>query len=292
MMSMQTKSNYRVSLLVFGHLGKSAEISFSTINNLNCESICVIGDKSGIEWISKLSEKLNYQELCVHIPKHKDLDVLKLSGTEDNKYSDFGNERFIKLTTFKWYLIKDTLIKHPHLNYVLFSDLDVVWLKEPSLNYFDQFKNTFLFVQDDSPVNSQSVHACSGIMFWRNTQSSIETLDLLFDDQLNSNVKGKLIPDEPILNLWIRNLSLQDSFSLLPNKEYVIGHRFFHLILKFGFSFENLICFHANYVKGEKRKLKRIQILLNKIENGNYWKIHFPVEMFLKFLSKILERGI
>lgn len=287
MMNLQTKSNYRVTLLVFGRLGKSAELSFSTIKNLNCESICVMGDKSGIEWISKIAEKFDYQKLCVHIPERKYLEALNLSNTEENKYSDFGNERFIKLTTFKWYLIKDVLTQHQNLSFTLFSDLDVVWLKEPSLNKFAQFDNTFLFVQDDSSLKSLTKHVCSGVMFWRNNNFSKETLKFLFENQLNANTEGKLIPDEPILNLWIKNSSRKDSFMLLPKSEYVIGHRFYHLIMKFGFSLNDLICFHANYVKGEKRKLRRMKILIDRLNKGTNWVIYFPIEILLKVWSKL-----
>lgn len=291
MMNGQTNSNYGVSLLVFGQLGKSSEISFSTIRNLNCKSICVMGDKSGIEWISGISEKLNCHNLCVHIPSPKDLDALKLSFTEESKYSNFGNERFIKLTTFKWYLIKDVLNRHQDLNFTLFSDLDIIWLQDPSINNFAKFENTFLFVQDDSPLNNQTEHVCSGVMFWRNNNNSKETLKLLFENQLKANVEGYLFPDEPILNLWIKNNTKKDFYRLLPKSEYVIGHRFFHLILKFGFSFNNLICFHANYVKGEKRKLRRMKILIDRINNGTYWIIYFPIEILLKFWSMLIEKG-
>ena len=52
-------SDFSVALLIFGRLGKSAELSLKSIANLGAKKICILADKSGEIWIREFIKKHN-----------------------------------------------------------------------------------------------------------------------------------------------------------------------------------------------------------------------------------------
>jgi uncharacterized protein (UPF0332 family) len=254
-------------LLIFGHLGKSALISLQSILNLNPTKVCVLGDSSGLDWLLKSVPDSHRDSICIHNPPSKETFELNLNLSHEY-YSEFGKERFIKLTTFKWYLLLDALNKHGAIKQFIFSDLDVFWLNIPEPNIFLQakFKDNNVIAQDDTPKGSAKKHFCTGIMFWTNNSESKKLLDALFQYQLKSNLEGTL-----------------------DDRTYVIGHRFFYLVIPFIFRFQNLHAFHANYVIGERAKFKRLRIVQLR-HKGNYiWYFLFLSELLSFVISKLTK---
>ena len=218
-----------------------------------------MADYAGKSWVSEhISDDLK-PRLCWHEPHEKSLDALNLADTGMHSYSEFGQERFISLTTFKWELLRKSLNDHADIEYALFTDLDVIWLKDPSLEIEKVFRNPSIQVaaQDDTPKKGIQ-HFCSGVMAWRNSLENQHSLELLRSRQLERNISGDFIPDEPIFNQWFQEGNRKKVVPLDPRK-IVIGHRFFHLFLRKKFTFRDLQCFHANYVIGEERKRSRLE---------------------------------
>jgi hypothetical protein len=218
------------------------------------------------------------------------LNRLGLNSFGNEKYSEFGKERFIKLTTFKWYLIGNSLKTHEDSSGVLFTDLDVIWFQNP----FEQELNGAyrkILVQDDTPKNSEFIHLCSGIMYFPNTEYAIKLLGDLFSEQLEENFNGNLIPDEPILNKWFKKTGQDPThLSLLDKQRYLIGHRYFHFLLKQKTLRQRVVCFHLNYVIGEDRKNRRAKALASRMEDGAAWIFYATMDFVQVMFRRLLIR--
>ena len=283
------KPDFAVALLIFGRLSESAAISLKSIVNLYANKICILADTSGESWIRQYEKVYNLPTICVHKPEEVDLQSLGLDLREANKYSEFGNERFIKLTTFKWYLLSDILIQHSELNGALFSDLDVLWRKFPEeLDFFAEDKNGLALIQDDSPLKSKKKHFCTGVMYWKNSGISKGILNELFTAQKQNIQKGNLIPDEPTFNNWYISSESNEGIVSFPEKEVVIGHRFLNLCTNYNsFNYKNFSCFHANYVVGEARKFLLLKTLNKRINGDISWIIGMLRYIKIKVSEKI-----
>jgi len=268
-----SKPNFTVAFLIFGRLGESSAISLKSIVNLNPNKICILSDTEGENWIRKYEEEYNLPTICVHKPREADLLSLGLNSNEANKYSEFGKERFIKLTTFKWYLLSDIIMEHNELDGTLFSDLDVLWRKFPEVLYgYADDKKDLVYIQDDSPLKSEKKHFCTGVMYWKNSKMSKKILDELFIAQKLYIQSGNLIPDEPTFNRWYRDQQISEGVKAVSEKEVVIGHRFLSLCVnRSPFNYKSFSCFHANYVVGEARKFLLLNTLSKRINGEMTW---------------------
>jgi len=91
-------------------------------------------DKAGADWIDKEIRPVVSSRIVLYEPRESDLKRLSLANAISmTHYSDFGQERFIRLTAFKWDLIHRTL--RDSKSNVFFSDLDVIWLSLPTTDF-------------------------------------------------------------------------------------------------------------------------------------------------------------
>jgi hypothetical protein len=281
--------NFVIALLIIGDLGESAAISLESLVRLGASRLCVLSDGAGELWIKKYLKVYKLPQLCLHHPKESDLTALDLKFAESNKYSNFGSESFIKLTVFKWFLIRESMRTHSDTDATLFSDLDVFWTRLPSQVYFENRSSSYLaLIQDDSPRHTAKEHFCTGVMYWKNSKESEKILLELFENQKKDIKLGKLVPDEPTFNRWFKKSNRPRGIEPLFKNEVVIGHRFVDLCMRRNsFDFKDFSAFHANYVVGENRKALLLRSLLYRI-NGNY-KWLYGLSQFLrwKLVSKI-----
>ena len=288
MANLNHENKFAFALIIFGKLGKSANISLNSIVNTGVSRICITGDDSGLDWVDAQVSEYKKTTLCFHqIPKH-DLLKLKLDVSSMNEYSAFGQERFIKLTTFKWYLLKSVLNEHDYLDYVIFSDLDVLWLKNPTLSKLNSssLNGPTAAIQDDTPVGATEAHFCTGIMYWSNTSESTKVLESLYDIQFHENLRGNLIPDEPTFNKWFKSMTEPFNIELLNPGAYVIGHRFFQLLISRKWPFEEVIAFHSNYVVGEEAKYRRLKTIELRRNQDWRWAFFYLRELVIKLVQK------
>lgn len=281
--------NFTVALLIVGSLGESAAISLKSILNLGAKKICILADGAGENWIRQYQDEYNLPTICVHKPEEVDLLSLGLNFNEVNQYSEFGKERFIKLTTFKWYLLSDILMRHIELKGVLFSDLDVLWRKFPEVLKGDNDdKKDVAYIQDDSPLESGKKHFCTGVMYWKNSELSKKVLSGLFAAQKQNIQNRNLIPDEPTFNRWYRDGKNNEEIKAFSKTEVVIGHRFLNLCTnQNAFNYRSFSCFHANYVIGETEKFLLLNTLSKRINGDITWIFglirYLRIKIFMKF---------
>lgn len=283
------RDKFAFAIIAFGKLGKSARLSLNSILNTGISRICVAGDQSGMEWIESQIPESKREVMCPHeIPKHSLLQ-LGLDWTSKDEYSSFGKERFIKLTTYKWYLLQNVLDKHIHLDYIIFSDLDVLWLKNPSLKNFDSNSLSHLIaaIQDDTPVGAPAVHFCTGIMYWFNSSVSKKSLRNLYEIQFHENSIGNFTPDEPTFNDWFRSMGRPMHIETLNQDEFVIGHRFFRLLINK--KLKDVTAFHANYCVGEEAKYRRLRTIALRSSKDLRWILFFFRELVIKVYETFLK---
>jgi hypothetical protein len=279
---------YRFAILVFGQLGDSARISLLSILHSSTAVVCVAGDSLGIAWIKREVATKKSDRICIHsIPIHE-LINLGLSDNISLTYSNFGDARFIKLTTFKWFLLRDLLTKHNSLDFVVFSDLDVFWFPEAFKELsVEVSENLVSIVQDDTPQGAKEKHFCTGIMIWFNKNESVDSLTQLYDAQYSQIVKGNLIPDEPTFNKWYMQLDARKIVMSLNSQHYVIGHRFFDLVISRRIKFHEANAFHANYVIGEQAKKRRLRVVSYREKKNLLWIPLYFRELFAKLIEKV-----
>jgi len=187
-----------MTALLIGKLGRSAEISLMSML-LNYKNICLGVDEHGkasvIEFANSQNIEIN-ECFCFHPITSEKLQQVNLKVS--NTFSNFGESSFVKLTTFKWYLIQDVMKKHSDKDHIIFSDLDVFWKSQIKSLPVD--KKVLVFAQNDTPRNSIKRHYCTGIMIWKNNQKNRQILNKLYKIQLQNINQNILIPDEPIFN--------------------------------------------------------------------------------------------
>jgi len=251
------------------------------------QNIFAMADVAGAKWIQ--SEIIPHIKTKVIIlkPETSELAHLELTNALGQNYSNFGEERFVRLTAFKWLGILRA-IRQTRPEGVVFSDLDVVWLKRPEIEHHFETGEKFVYCQDDTPKNSTRKHYCTGIMFWPYSQENVSWLEELFTIQKNLIRSGQLTPDEPTFNsLVISDKKFANVVKSLSNQKYVIGHRFF-----FSFSsknFRKIIAYHANYVVGEQRKNDRMRAIILRSQKDSRWLIAYTMQLIRELSYRLVH---
>jgi hypothetical protein len=92
---------------------------------------------------------------------------------------------------------------------------------------------------------------------------------------------GEMVNDEHIFNFLINsNNSIKNTAGIMQKDQFVIGHRFFSVLLTR--AFKNMKAFHVNYVRGEKYKLRRMKILSRRSRMRQLFSIFLLLEFARK----------
>ena len=67
---------------------------------------------------------------------------------------------------------------------------------------------------------------------------------------------------------------------------YVIGHRFFQLLISRKLPFEEVIAFHSNYVVGEEAKYRRLKTIELRRNQDWKWAFFYLRELVIKLVQK------
>lgn len=278
-----------VAILAFGNLGKASKRSLLSIRNLSPTHIYVMCDSAGKQWTQQLvAEFKNCHFIFLH-PKKTTLAKIMLESLDNPSYAHFGQERFIRITTLKWTLLYEVLTK-TEAAWVLFTDLDVVWTTRANKLFYDFPKQFNIAIQDDTPKKRTNPYFCTGIMLWRKNDWSVETVAHLEKFQITSLQSGILQPDEPTFNKFFQSNEKDRIWILtLPPSEFVIGHRYFRIFSPE--NFRKVSAFHANYVKGERNKLRRIRAFELRIAGNPLWVPIYLFEWLIR-IFRYLERTV
>jgi hypothetical protein len=273
-----------LSLLVVGDLGPVGLQSLSSMAVLDLHKICVISDDLGEAWLVQNVPDIHKEKLCFH--SNPDISTILQRFENNTYYAGFGTNKFIEIMVLKWLLLLDIFRKHPLFQFVIYSDLDVIWATSPTeeVQVFLNSAKPFA-IQEDFNNKTGRIFYCPGIMFWRNSTVSRDILKELVGIHNNSSSIGTPMPDDKVLNGLIVSKNLFLNLHVLPRNQFVIGHRIIDLVAQIrGFKLEDIICYHANYSTSERIKLSRMSAsLLSKSQISKRSKFLF-ISMVRRYL--------
>lgn len=284
------RKEINVGILAIGNLGLLGSLSLKSIRNLGSKKIHAMADQPGRIWLQKQVKKLNleveFYEPPVEIAK-------KLDGFESENYSKFGEAKFFQLMYLKWILIESALKSDPDIDFLIFTDLDVLWnhsLEDCVDDIFSQADTSVAGQLDwNSKLDGSSKFLCPGIMIWRNSSTSLMTLEEIRKFHLKKILQNSDFPDDKAINAWMSKDQNVDRITFLSPKEFVIGHRILELLMeKNDFEVRRYRAFHANYCKGPARKILRIKLVSL---STNHKSFRF-VALFIIFTEMVITRLI
>lgn len=281
-----------ICLLVIGDLGETGKLSLSTVLSVNPKKICVAANPAGTKWIGSNTPQALRDRICMHNSLLENFEYKQFDLKSE--YSEYRSSDFRILTLLKWDLISDSMKYHQESETILFSDLDVYWFKDPSFT-IDKMKSSKsdLYIQDDAS-DKRPQWCCTGVMFWRNSTSSLSSISELRSLQKREIEAGNLQDDEDTFNQFVVNSSNPIAFTRLPESEYIVGRNFARMFLVGSYRSQK-VCFHANYLTGLTRKF-RILFAIHKYFKQGTFPIqalgHFMVMLKLRRLSSAVKRRL
>jgi hypothetical protein len=281
--------NLNVGLLVIGALDKSGQISLNSLDMVSGNRICIAANTPGKVWLEKSSTKSVKNRFCFHNEIVEKFSLLDLNAK--GSYSPYRTTDFRKLTVLKWDLLSDSILKHNDSDGVIFSDLDILWLKDPKVELEKLLTGkTSMVVQNDSS-QARPEWTCTGVMAWLNTTENLHELEMLKNLHLSEISSGHYQDDEDTFNQYITDKNTSLKFNRLSKEGFVVGRNFLNLVFeRNGFNQKEMICFHANYLTGLARKTESLQAVKDWTSNRNIpWMETIRFLLFPKY-QKLLIR--
>jgi len=280
-------------MLVVNKIDRLPKISTTSILEV-CDSNIAIGyvNENDIADIPK-SPRITYINLMAEF---KDLEIEHLS----KKYISFDNDSFFKIVRLKWVLFKK-VFENFEFDFLVYSDLDVIWLKNPMLefaNSFEAFPSTLAFVQDFTTEPS-SPNLCMGIFALRRHLSSLNLIEDCKIIHLEMAKKSPRIGDDDVITSYYK-ISNGITIRLLPQISFPVGNLLKAYTKKEvfpGLRPKSPYIFHANFVVGNLKKIMILDIFMGffnkRLAGVNYFMhIFFKLQILLKFLLNDLKFSI
>jgi len=257
------KPTVSYAILAIGELGSMGLLALESIHKLGYSEIHAMADAPGKEW---LLESFKDKEVSFKFYELPEAIGMTLHSFGNDKYTKFGESKFFQLMYLKWILISSVLQSDSLSDYVVFTDLDVLWGRsiEDCLDRVFSDENINLAGQLDWNTKSSqtSNYLCPGIMIWKKSESSVTMLKDIrsfHELKLRQDIN---FPDDKAINEWIRQGENQKKVTFLLPSEFVIGHRILDLLLhRSDFEVLKFRAFHADYCTGASRKLFRMKLI-------------------------------
>ena len=186
------------------------------------------------------------------------LDCIEPLGA---KHYDYFTDQFNIATLSKWEAINHQL--QLDFDFIIFCDLDVVWLNSP-IEYFARFfeDTNYSIATQSEGLSKWPPEACTGFMAIRRNEFTVKFFKSCYNAHVELLRQGKNCNDQHVLNdllLAHPNLRNQVYFldcSLFPNGQlYNIIDRSNDFVKSELTKESNPYIFHANWVVGEDTKL-------------------------------------
>jgi hypothetical protein len=271
-------ANVVTCLLVVNHINELPKIALKSILSTS-DSKIVIGylHEQDIQNLPE-SDQITFRKLSVG-----DIGVPLLQADSTN-YSGWFTENFFRIVQLKWTLI-ESLLAEDH-EFVIYSDLDVVWQSDMALilkKYFQNFSDVDAAFQSFT-YDPQSPKLCMGFAAFRNTS---RTRDLVVSGHRLHSMRLDQDPrygdDDAITELykvmdfpcWIRELP-QTSVSVGSSVNINTSHSKFP-----GLTGLRPHLFHANFAVGVQNKRLLLRVALSKEQRS---LLNIPLTFYWRFL--------
>lgn len=201
------------------------------------------------------------------IERYSNIDNIHIRRYQNNEstldFANFGTREFAKITDVKLRLIKDALIEY---NFIHVVDADIVFVREPELDYHKQYESYDIVYQNDMPygrIPRFNTWACTGNWTLRNTEATQTFLDKISQIKM----KNPDIDEQSAQHLLFANTGIKDirkypyaKMYEFPVSEFVCGYFITNNLI----DMNRALVVHANHVIGKENKIN----LLRKI---GYW---------------------
>lgn len=222
-----------------------------------------MANELGKTWVDSILNSVDKEvKVCFH-----NIGVPLPLSSGKNRYSNFGTNNFARSVLLKWELIQQSLSENDS-SFVVFSDLDVVWMQSPDMGdiFFKDPTKLVAFQEDFSDKGSKF---CTGIMIWKNTAVACKILEDIQKYNLKLLETNPLATDENAVNSWAKRNTEKEFFYYLNRYQYVIGHKIISLILNLKpYSFKFFTAVHANYFLGLNQKFHILNLVLKSNSNS------------------------
>ena len=106
-------------------------------------------------------------------------------------------------------------------------------------------------------------------------------------EPLKAAPRNKVEDFEPTFNNWFRSMARPVNIELLNPGKFVIGHRFFQLLISKNWPLKEVTAFHSNYVVGEKAKYRRLKTIELRMHQDWRWTFFYLREIAIKLLQRL-----
>jgi hypothetical protein len=189
--------------------------------------------------------------------------LVKWDTTLSKQFESYHSSGFNKIMHTKTSIILDALDKYQFIHFV---DADVVFCKEPTIDYYEKYRDYDVVYQNDAPPPNKPFHSwtCAGNFTLRNNENTKDLLNKIvsyeqkYPNMNDQGCQAQLFKDNGC-EFDIRNYPFTKLYEF-PMEEFSCGYLVKNNMIKT----ENIIVFHANHVIGKNEKID----LLKKI---NKW---------------------
>ena len=229
------------------------------------------------------------------VPKQSNIRFIKIEQAVTlniSEYMNFSSPNFYKIVINKWDLL--LLASNLGFKYVVYCDLDVIWLNNPIPgleNMFAEYSSVHLLIQSFTR-DSQLPCLCMGFLAMRVNDQTKQALSQCKASHENSHNSGDLIGDDEIISNYFRSEGYPSWIRELPQSTFPTGNLYPLFLRHFRFPFMESInpyIFHLNFVVGMRNK----EILLWYLKLFGKLKIQGPSNFWiLSTVSKILLKRL
>lgn len=210
-----------------------------------------------------------------------------------SEYQDFGTEIFYILVQLKWQLFK--AIHEIGYNFVIYSDIDVVWLGDAAADIkktFEVFSDTHILVQSFTRHPSNAL-LCMGFFSFRSSPIAIDFINRCELKHYAAISSGQKIGDDEIVTAVNRELGFPSYVRELPQSTFAVGNFLDLYASKPSFPGVHKpvpLFFHLNYVVGLRNKRLMLRILLTRKQRKNLG-IRFGLNFYLLYTLKKIKHS-
>ena len=237
--------DYIISMFLTSGLCKEAENLIITLKRLNLQDKLIVTclDKNADKCIKKLGVKTRLKEL-------------KLSVS-----ANFGSKDFYDITYEKLVMIQELLEQTNKV--VLYTDTDIVFLKDPSndVNKFINSHDDVMFQDESTNFAGNSDYVCTGFMVFKPNENNIKLLKesqrIMKENWDNREWDNGGGADQKAVQVSVKKIN-NLNYSYFDAKDYPNGARYFDNVNTVYKDYTPVII-HNNFIKGLNNKIIRFK---------------------------------
>ena len=202
-------------------------------------------------------DSILYDALKAFLSENDTRVVLTLFDDKiSKKFENYGSLEYNKIMATKIRVILDSLKKY---SYIHFADSDIVFLKEPTEEYYSKYSEYDITFQPDcASLEPFALWACAGNMTIRDTPGTHNLINIIVEYQTKyPNKNDQECMYQYFLDLKLKNIREYTDAKLYeyPRQDFANGHAIQNNLV----DINKIMVFHANYVVGKDPKVKLLK---------------------------------